>query len=67
MRTVEQKIFDYMSEHKKPVTSTKMAKYFIASESSVKQALANMVKKGVAIVVPKTKPYQYRLSNGVNT
>jgi hypothetical protein len=39
MRTVEQKIFDYMSEHKKPVTTSKMAKYFIASESSVKQAL----------------------------
>ena len=61
MRTVEQKIFDYMSEHEKPVTISKMAKYFIASESSVKQALANMVKEGVAIVVPKTKPHQFRL------
>ena len=61
MKTVEQKIFDYMSEHRKPVTITKMAKYFIASESSVKQALANMVKEGVAIVVPKTKPHQFRL------
>jgi Mn-dependent DtxR family transcriptional regulator len=61
MRTVDQKIFDYMSEHRKPVTISKMAKYFIASESSVKQALANMVKEGVAIVIPKTKPYQFRL------
>jgi Mn-dependent DtxR family transcriptional regulator len=61
MRTIKEKIFDYMQEHKKPVTSTKMAKYFIASESSVKQALANMVKEGVAIVVPKTKPHQFRL------
>jgi Mn-dependent DtxR family transcriptional regulator len=61
MRTVEEKIFDYMQEHKKPVTSTKMAKYFIASESSVKQALANMVKKGVAIVIPNSKPYLYKL------
>jgi Mn-dependent DtxR family transcriptional regulator len=61
MRTVEQKIFDYMSEHKKPVTITKMAKYFIVSESSAKQVLANMVKEGVAIVIPKTKPYQFRL------
>jgi Mn-dependent DtxR family transcriptional regulator len=61
MRTVEQKIFDYMSEHKKPVTTSKMAKYFIVSESSVKQALAKMVKEGVAIVIPKTKPYQFRL------
>ena len=61
MRTIREKIFDYMSEHKKPVTISKMAKYFIVSESSAKQALANMVKEGVAIVVPKTKPFQYRL------
>jgi Mn-dependent DtxR family transcriptional regulator len=61
MRTVDQKIFDYISEHKKPVTISKMAKYFIASESSVKQALANMVKKGVAEVVPNSKPYLYKL------
>ena len=61
MRTVEQKIFDYMNEHKKPVTTSKMAKYFIISESSAKQALAKMVKEGVAIVIPKTKPYQFRL------
>jgi hypothetical protein len=43
------------------VTSIKMAKYFIASESSVKQALANMVKKGIAEVVPNSKPYLYKL------
>jgi Mn-dependent DtxR family transcriptional regulator len=61
MRTVDQKIFDYMSEHKKPVTISKMAKYFIASESSVKQALAKMVKEDVAIVVPNSKPYLYKL------
>ena len=61
MRTVEQKIFDYMSEHKKPVTISKMAKYFIVSESSAKQALAHMVEEGVAEILPKTKPYQYRL------
>ena len=61
MRTVDQKIFDYMSEHKKPVTITKMAKYFIVSESSAKQALAKMVKEGVVEAVTNSKPYQYRL------
>jgi Mn-dependent DtxR family transcriptional regulator len=61
MRTVEQKIFDYMSEYKKPVTITKMAKHFIVSESAVKQALTKMVKEGVAEVVPNSKPYLYRL------
>ena len=61
MRTIKEKIFDYMQEHKKPVTSTKMAKYFIASESSVKQALTRMTKNGVVEVVPNSKPYLYRL------
>jgi Mn-dependent DtxR family transcriptional regulator len=61
MRTIEEKIFDYMSEHRKPVTISKMAKHFIASESSVKQALANMVKKSVVEVMPHSKPHLYRL------
>jgi DNA-binding GntR family transcriptional regulator len=38
-----------------------MAKHFIVSESAVKQALANMVKKGMAEVVPNSKPYLYKL------
>jgi Mn-dependent DtxR family transcriptional regulator len=67
MRTVEEKIFDYISEHKKPVTISKMAKHFIASESAVKQALAKMVKESIVEIIPKTKPYQYRLSNDINT
>ena len=61
MRTVEQKIFDYMSEHKKPVTISKMAKHFIISESAVKQALTKMVKDGMVEIVTSSKPYQFRL------
>jgi Mn-dependent DtxR family transcriptional regulator len=61
MRTVEEKIFDYIKEYRKPVTITKMAKHFIASESSVKQALAKMVKENVVEVVPNSKPFLYRL------
>jgi Mn-dependent DtxR family transcriptional regulator len=61
MQTVDQKIFDYMSEHKKPVTISKMAKHFIVSESAVKQALTKMTKNGVVEVVPNSKPYLYRL------
>ena len=61
MRTVEQKIFDYMSEHKKPVTITKMAKHFIVSESAVKQALTKMVKDGIVEIVTHSKPFLYRL------
>jgi Mn-dependent DtxR family transcriptional regulator len=61
MQTVDQKIFDYMSEHKKPVTISKMAKHFIVSESAVKQALTKMTKNGVVEVVPNSKPHLYRL------
>ena len=61
MRTAENRILDYMREHKKPVTITKMAKYFIVSDSTAKSALASLVKKGIADVVPKSKPFLYRL------
>ena len=61
MRTTEEKILDYIKEYRKPVTITKMAKHFIVSESAVKQALAKMVKEGLAEIVTNSKPYQYRL------
>jgi Mn-dependent DtxR family transcriptional regulator len=61
MQTIDQKIFDYMKEHKKPVTITKITKHFIVSESAVKQTLTKMVKEGIIEIIPKTKPYLYRL------
>ena len=61
MRTVREKIFAYISEHKKPVTISKMAKHFIISESAVKQALTKMVKDGMVEIVTSSKPYQFRL------
>ena len=61
MRTTEEKILDYIKEYKKPVTITKMAKHFIVSESAVKQTLTKMVKEGIIEIIPKTKPYLYRL------
>jgi DNA-binding IclR family transcriptional regulator len=61
MQTIDQKILDYMKEHKKPVTITKITKHFIVSESAVKQALAKMVKEGIAEIVTHSKPFLYRL------
>jgi DNA-binding IscR family transcriptional regulator len=61
MQTIDQKILDYMKEHKKPVTITKITKHFIVSESAVKQTLTKMVKEGIIEIIPKTKPYLYRL------
>ena len=61
MRTIEDKILDYLREHKKPVTIKQMAKYFIASENSAQRALADLTKKDIVQIVPKSKPYLYRL------
>jgi Mn-dependent DtxR family transcriptional regulator len=60
MRTIEEKLIDYLNEHKKPVTIKQMAKYFIASDGAVQRAFANLSVKGVVQIVPKSKPYLYR-------
>jgi len=61
MRTIEEKLLDYLKEHKKPVTIKQMAKYFIVNEKSVQRALADLASRGVVEVVPKSKPYLYRM------
>jgi predicted ArsR family transcriptional regulator len=61
MRKIEDKILDYIREHKKPVTIKQMAKYFIASDNAVQRSLADLVSRDLVQVVPKSRPYLYRL------
>jgi predicted ArsR family transcriptional regulator len=61
MRKIEDKLLDYLKEHKKPVTIKQMAKYFIASENAVQRSFADLASRGVVEVVPKSKPYLYRM------
>jgi Fic family protein len=61
MRTIEEKLIDYLNEHKKPVTIKQMAKYYIASEGAVQRAFFNLVKREIVKVVPKSKPYLFRI------
>jgi predicted ArsR family transcriptional regulator len=61
MRTVEDKVLDYLKEHKKPATIKQLAKYYIVSENSVQRALANLVERNSVQIVPKSKPYLYRI------
>lgn len=61
MRKVEDKVLEYLQTHKKPVTANKLAKYYIVSESSVKNALLELTAKDAVVVNNKVKPYQYRL------
>jgi len=60
MRTIEDKLLDYLCEHKKPTTIKQMARYFIASDNAVQRAFASLVNRGLAEVVPRSKPYLYR-------
>ena len=61
MRTIEDKLLGYLREHKKPVTIKQMAKYFIVNENSAQRALADLATKDIVQIVPKSKPYLYRL------
>ena len=47
MRTIEEKVLDYLVDHKRPVTSKQLAKYFIVSQPSVSRALNKFVEKQV--------------------
>lgn len=47
MRTIDEKVWDYLVEHKRPVTSKQLAKYFIVSQPSVARALSKLVERQV--------------------
>ncbi len=47
MRTIEEKVWDYLVDHKRPVTSKQLAKYFIVTQRSVSRALNKFVEKQV--------------------
>jgi Mn-dependent DtxR family transcriptional regulator len=47
VQKIEDKVWDYLVEHKRPVTIKQLAKYFIVSEGSVTRALADFVKRQV--------------------
>jgi len=47
VRKIEDKVWDYLVEHKRPVTIKQLAKYFIVSEGSVARALAGFVARRV--------------------
>ena len=61
MQKIEDKLLDYLREHKKPTTIKQMAKYFIASEGAVQRAFASLAAKGMVQIVPNSKPYLYKI------
>jgi predicted transcriptional regulator len=47
MRTIDEKVWDYLVNHKKPVTVNQMAKHYIVSQGAVRRALAKLVNSQV--------------------
>jgi transposase len=60
--TVEEKVLYFYTcdGRKKGYTANQIAKHFIVNEKSVQRALKALAEKGELIVIPKTKPLQYR-------
>jgi Mn-dependent DtxR family transcriptional regulator len=61
MKKIEDKVLDYLKEHKKPATIKQLARYYIVSENSVQRALADLASRNIVQIVPKSKPYLYRI------
>jgi hypothetical protein len=61
MNPAQEKIWKYLVEHKTPVTRTKLAKYFIMSESKVGSILGGFVKQGIADMSKKGNTKYYRV------
>jgi predicted transcriptional regulator len=62
MTSIEQKIWDYLVEHKTPVQATTLAKRFIVSKGHVGRILKELADKNVLDVVNigRTKFYKVK-------
>ena len=60
MTKMEQKVLDYLDAHKKPVTQSHLAKYFIVSNSSISNALTELEAAGLVIVTKQGNTKLYR-------
>jgi uncharacterized membrane protein len=62
MTSIEQKIWDYLVEHKTPVQATTLAKRFIVSKGHVARILRDFENKNILDVVNigRTKFYKVK-------
>ena len=60
MKTLKECVFDYLNTHKRPVTITKLAKHFIASDSGIRRVLMELIDEGTVETV-RSRPAQYKI------
>lgn len=60
MKTTEDKVLEYLTHSKKPVTVKQLSKQFILSESAVTRTLTNLVERGVVEKIPKSMTFKLK-------
>jgi DNA-binding transcriptional ArsR family regulator len=63
VRTIEEKVWDYLVEHKRPVTVKQLAKYYIVSENSVSRVLSEFFKKQVIDKIRQGNVVLYKIKD----
>ena len=63
MRKIEDKVWDYLVEHKRPVTVKQLSKYFIASENTVSRTLTEFVKRQVVNKIRQGNVVLYKIKD----
>ena len=63
MRKIEEKVWDYLVEHKRPVTVKQLAKYYIVSENSVSRVLSDLFKKQVIDKIRQGNVVLYKIKD----
>lgn len=63
MRKIEDKVWDYLVDHKRPVTVKQLAKYFIVSENSVSRVMTELVKREVVDKIRQGNVTLYKIKD----
>ncbi len=63
MRTIEEKVWDYLVEHKAPVSIESLTKRFIVSKSRVGMALRKMVERQVVDCIKIGSKHFYKIKD----
>ena len=58
MRSMKERVQEYLQTHKKPVTIKQLAKYFIASDSGIYRAIRELDSEGKVSTI-NGKPMKY--------
>jgi predicted transcriptional regulator len=63
MRTLAEKVWDYLVEHKRPVTANQLAKRFIASKSSVARELRLLTERNILDRIVAGKEHFFKIKD----